>query len=268
MYKAIFIDIDGTLRDSKRNLSQKTKETIKKVTDKGILVILCSGRPRKYTEDLSKKCGASRYIINSGGSSIYDYEEQKVLYREIMDKNACKDLYEIAEKAGVRFMMDVGDGRVVTKIKQTDGSETLLNTDIDTFLRENDVVQCIVADEDFEKIKKLKNKVESVKNAEVKNRHKSLTNKDYPKEGTIYYDLANIECSKGNAIKKFCEKMNIELKDTIAIGDGLNDISMFEVAGYSVAMGNSPEKVKEKASEVTLSNDQDGVAVFLEKLIK
>ena len=52
MIKAIFIDIDGTLRDSNRNLSERTLETIKEVSEKGILVILCSGRPRKYTEEI------------------------------------------------------------------------------------------------------------------------------------------------------------------------------------------------------------------------
>ena len=65
MIKAIFIDIDGTLRDSNRNLSAKTMETIKKVSEKGILVILCSGRPRKYTEQISREYFASKYIITS-----------------------------------------------------------------------------------------------------------------------------------------------------------------------------------------------------------
>ena len=77
MIKAIFIDIDGTLRDSNRNLSAKTIETIKKVSEKGILVILCSGRPRKYTEEISRKCFASKYIITSNGGNIYDYEQNK-----------------------------------------------------------------------------------------------------------------------------------------------------------------------------------------------
>ena len=65
MVKAIFIDIDGTLRDSNKNLSVKTIDTIKKATEKGILVILCSRRPRKYTEQTSRECFASKYIITS-----------------------------------------------------------------------------------------------------------------------------------------------------------------------------------------------------------
>ena len=56
MIKAIFIDIDGTLRDSNRNLSTRTIKAVKDITDKGVLVILCSGRPRKYTEQISREC--------------------------------------------------------------------------------------------------------------------------------------------------------------------------------------------------------------------
>ena len=88
-----------------------------------------------------------------------------------------------------------------------------------------------------------------------------------PREGTIYYDIANIEVNKGNAIKKLCEILDINLKDTIAIGDDYNDISMFKVAGYNVVMGNAIEEVKKYADEITLTNNQDGVAIFLEKLI-
>lgn len=70
MIKAIFIDIDGTLRDSNKNLSRNTIEMIRRVGQKGILVVLCSGRPRKYTEDLSRECFASKYIITSNGANI------------------------------------------------------------------------------------------------------------------------------------------------------------------------------------------------------
>ena len=63
MYKVIFIDIDGTLRDNNKKISDRTIDAIENITKKGIFVILCSGRPRKYTENLSRQCKASKYII-------------------------------------------------------------------------------------------------------------------------------------------------------------------------------------------------------------
>jgi len=268
MYKAIFIDIDGTLRDDNRNISDRTVQTIKKVTEKGILVILCSGRPRKYTEDISKACKGSNYIITSNGASIYDYEKNEILYINKMDKLAIIELYKIAEKVNVRFIMDSIDSRVVNKLKYLDGSELKLETSIENFTDENDIIQCVIADTDFEKMRSIKEKIEKVKNVEIKNQHKNLIDEKAPRIGTAYYDVANIESNKGNGIKEFCKIKNIDLKDVIAIGDSINDISMFKVVGHSVAMGNASDKVKEYADEITASNENDGVAVFLEKLLK
>lgn len=266
MIKAIFIDIDGTLRNSERELSIKTIDTIKKVTENGILVILCSGRPRKYTEKISRECFASKYIITSSGGNIFDYEQNKVLYINKMDKEAIIKLYEIANPTDVRFIMNVGEGRVVNKVKHPD-QEIKLGEDIKSFVYNNDVVQCTIADSDFDKIKNLIPKIEQVENVEIKNGHKSLLDIKFKDDKTIFCDIANIDCNKGTAIKKLLEILNIKKEETIAIGDDNNDLSMFEQVGYKVAVANAIDIVKEKADEITLSNDDDGVAVFLEKLI-
>ena len=267
MVKAIFIDIDGTLRDSNRNLSQRTIDTIKKVSKSGILVILCSGRPRKYTEEISKKCFASKYIITSSGGNIYDYEQNKELYANIMNKEAIIKLYEISNEENVRFIMNVGEGRVVNKVKHPD-QEQELKQDIKDFVYNNEVVQCTIADSNFDKIKNLIPKIEKVENVEIKNRHKSLLDIKFKDDKTIFCDIANINSNKGNAVKKLLEILNISKNEAIAIGDDNNDLAMFEQVGYRVAVDNAIDVVKEKANEITLSNDDDGVAVFLEKLLK
>lgn len=267
MIKAIFIDIDGTLRDSDRNLSSRTINAVKKVTDKGILVILCSGRPRKYTEQISRECFASKYIITSSGGMIYDYEENKVLYVNEMNKEALIKLYEIANSEDVRYIMNVGEGRVVNKVKHAD-QEIQLDEDIKDFVYNNPVVQCTIADSDFDKIKNLIPKIDKVENVEIKNRHKSLLDDKFKDDKTVFCDIANINSNKGNAVKKLLEILNIPKEDTIAIGDDNNDLSMFEQVGYRVAVNNAIDIVKEKADEITLSNDEDGVAVYLEKLLK
>ena len=192
MCKAIFVDIDGTLRNSKRELSSKTIKTVRRASKEGNLIVLCSGRPRKYTEIISKQCCASKYIITSGGGNIYDYNSKKTLYKNIMDKQACKELYNIAKRVDARFMMDVGACRVVNRVEHFDGSEIELKTDIYDFIDNNDIMQCTIADKDFEKIKSIGDEIKAVKNVEIKNQHKSLTNKNYPKNGTIYYNIANI----------------------------------------------------------------------------
>ena len=267
MVKAIFIDIDGTIRDSNKNLSVKTIDTIKKVTEKGILVILCSGRPRKYTEQISRECFASKYIITSSGGNIYDYEQNKVIYVNKMNKEALIKLYEIANPEDVRYIMNVGEGRVVNKVKHPE-QEKKLEENIRDFVYKNDVVQCTIADSSFDKIKNLIPKIEKVENVEIKNRHKSLLDIKLKDNNTIFCDIANIDSNKGNAVKKLLKILKIAKDETIAIGDDNNDLSMFEQVGYKVAVDNAIDIVKEKADEITLSNDEDGVAVFLDKLLK
>ena len=267
MVKAIFIDIDGTLRYSNRNLSSRTKNAIKKVADKGILVILCSGRPRRYTEQVSRECFASKYIITSSGGNIYDYKENKILYVNEMDKEAIIKLYEITNPEDVRFIMNVGEGRVVNKVKHPD-QEKKLEEDIRKFVYKNDIVQYTIADSNFDKIKNLIPKIEKVGNVEIKNRHKSLLDDKFKDDKTVFCDVANINSNKGNAVKKLLEILNIQKEDTIAIGDDNNDLSMFEQVGYKVAVDNAIDIVKENADEITLSNDEDGVAIYLEKLLE
>ena len=77
MYKWVFSDIDGTLRNSERKITERTKESIKKLRNNNVGIILCSGRPRHEVEEVSKECGASRYIISSNGAEVYDYISKK-----------------------------------------------------------------------------------------------------------------------------------------------------------------------------------------------
>lgn len=266
MYKIIFIDIDGTLRNSSENVSNETIAAIKKVTDKGILVILCSGRPRKYTEEISKQCFASKYIITSGGGNVFDYEENKTLYTNEMNKEAIIELYEIARSADVRFMMNVGECRVVNRVKHPE-QEIQLVEDIKDFVCKNKVLQCTIADSDFSKIKELVPKIEAVKNVEIKNRHQALFDYKYIDSRTIYCDVANIDSDKGVAIRKLLEILNIKKENAVGIGDGVNDIPMFREVGYKVAVSNAMDVLKDAADEITLSNNEDGVAAFLNKLL-
>ena len=110
--------------------------------------------------------------------------------------------------------------------------------------------------------------IEKIENVEIKNRHKSLLDDRFKDDNTIFCDIANINSNKGNAVKKLLEILNIKKEETIAIGDDNNDLSMFEQVGRKVAMNNAIDLVKEKADEITLSNDEDGVAIYLEKLLK
>ena len=206
MYKAIFIDIDGTLRNDDREITYKTKEAIKNVREKGILVILCSGRPIKTTKEISKESCASNYIITSNGAYGYDYIENKCVFKNPMRREDCLEIYKIAKENDVNFIMNTEMGRVVLK-KTSNNSDKILDEPIEEFLNKTEVMQCLIQDSSFEKIKSLRPLIEKMKNVEIKNQSKSLTNIKIKPRETTYCDIADIKTSKGYGIKKMCENL-------------------------------------------------------------
>lgn len=267
MYKAIFIDIDGTLKNNNNIISKRTISAIKKIVEKEILVVLCSGRPKKYVEAISRECYASKYIITSNGGNIYDYKENKILHKSTIEKQACIELYKISQQFNTTFLMDIEEMQVANKLEKCNSSRKILDTDIETFVNENDISLCTIKDENFEKMIKIRKLIEKIKEVEIKQEIKSFGDNNTSGKESMYYFIGNTKVCKGNAIERFCKILTIDLKDTVAIGDDFNDISMFKVVGHSVVMGNATSEVKKYADEITLSNEEEGVAVFLEKLI-
>ena len=267
MYKIIFIDIDGTLRNDKKEITEKTKETIRKTIEKGIYVLICSGRPTKYVEEVSKEALASSYVIGCNGGEIYDYKEKKTIYLNALEQGEIMTLWNIANRYDVQFSM-ISNGRRIVKKQTDDETDILLEEPIENFVTDNLVTQCVFSSLNLENIRNSKEEINDIKKIEIVNLSKCLENNKFPKEKPFFLDITCKDTSKGNAIKKLCEYLKIDLKDSVAIGDSYNDVTMFEIVGHSVAMGNAPEDIKRIVDEVTDTNNEDGVAKFLEKVIK
>ena len=148
--------------------------------------------------------------------------------------------------------------------------DDLIDKPIAEFLKEHDVSQCIFISPKLETIKEIKEiEIPKFKDVEIKNQSKCLTNPEEKPWSITYCDIANLDSSKGNGIKKFCEIMNIDLKDTIAFGDDYNDVPMFETVGHAVVMGNANYYIKKNyADEIAEDNNLDGVAKVLERILE
>lgn len=255
MYKIIFIDIDGTLRNDNKEITDRTKEAINKIVRKGIKVVICSGRRTQYTEEVSKEALASSYIIGCNGGEIVDYNKKETIYLNRIEKEEVNVLYYLAQKYGVQ-----------ADIISQKNAEIPLQDTIENFVKTNSVIQCIFSSTVLEKIEKIRKDIELINNVEIVNLSKCLVDSKLPKEQPFFLDIACKGTSKGNGIKKLCEYLKIDLKETVAIGDSYNDLTMFEVVGHSVVMGNAPDDIKKIADEVTDTNNNDGVAKFLEKI--
>ncbi len=261
MYKAVFLDLDDTLLDNEKNISNENKDAIKYVKEKGGLVCIASGRSIEVTKKYKNLADASRYIIYSNGAGIFDCDANEKLFSADIEKDICLNLYNYSIENNIGIRIDTPYGRYVN------GDKYVLNLDIKLnegegidIINDNDVLQISFVAETENEISQA---IEYVK----KNISSSIKIENICKTGIedrfFLVNFVNTNVSKGNAINGLCKYLKINLENVIAIGDGLNDISMIKMAGLGVAMANAESKVKEAADEITSTNLENGVAKIL-----
>ena len=261
--KLILIDSDDTLKKSDGTISERSKKAIRDNRKSGNIVVICTARPRYQTLEVMRDSDANCIVVSSNGAEIYDSRKEQVLFNSFIDKNLVIKLVEDAFVNDIRLILTTEDIEYVTKEVRNPKQVLLSIADYVNVLSECDIKQCMFIDEKKDKIYMEK---------EVISHFNELHIVDEISENSSYYEkwfsVSNVRCSKGNALKFLSDYLNIPIENTIAIGNDKNDISMFEVAGLSVAVANASDDIKSKADYITLSNDEDGVAVFLETLIK
>ena len=170
---------------------------------------------------------------------------------------------EYAFSKDIRLILTSENSEYVTKEIRNSSQRLLRNTNYIEELRKCNVKQCMFIDKKGDEISKIKNILSKNDKLHIVDEI-SVDNMSEEK----WFSVANSECSKGNAVKIISKYFNIPIKNTIAIGNDKNDISMFEAAGLSVAVDNASDDIKNKVDHITLSNDEDGVAIFLESLLQ
>lgn len=270
MIKAIFIDIDETLTNSQREVTEKTKLEIKKCVENGVKIILTSGRSRREAMDFQEQIGTSPYIVSSNGASAYDAENGVEIYNERIDPQMVLQLIKHSRENGYRIKLNYKDLLVMNEAAYPDEKDKEVSyEELERVAVEEQVVQCVITSTDFEKMKVFRDYIKNeCVGIAVANESKRFKNPDLKPSRNYYCDVASSKVSKGNAVKAVCEYFQIKPEEIVPIGDGENDLSMFELTPNSVAMGNSLPEIKEKANYVTASNDEDGVAKVLGFIIK
>lgn len=270
MIKAVFIDIDETLTNSQREVTEKTKLEIKKCVENGVKIILTSGRSRREAMDFQEQIGTSPYIVSSNGASAYDAENGVEIYNERIDPQMVLQLIKHSRENGYRIKLNYKDLLVMNEAAYPDEKDKEVSyEELERVAVEEQVVQCVITSTDFEKMKVFRDYIKNeCVGIAVANESKRFKNPDLKPSRNYYCDVASSKVSKGNAVKAVCEYFEIKPEEIVTIGDGENDLSMFELTPNSVAMGNSLPEIKEKANYVTASNDEDGVAKVLGFIIK
>lgn len=267
-YKLIAIDMDGTLLNSKNQLSNRTIQTLKRVREKGVETVIATGRLYKSASYYANLLGISNSIITSNGALMLD-EKGNVLYENTLDKEKLEKIVKLSSKHNIYhhfYSRDKFYAQYISKevLKFYNEGNQKMNIDVQVYKNLSEIVnnkdikihKCLyIENHGKEKLEKLDLELKSIEGLNITSSwHNNI-------------EVMNKDVSKGKALEELCKIKNINPEQVIAIGDNQNDIPMLDYAGYSIAMGNALDLVKNTADHITLTNDQDGLAVALEKII-
>lgn len=262
-YDIVFIDIDGTLRNSDKELTEVTKEAIKKVIDKGIKVVLCTGRSRKYAKNVALLAGTSEYVVSSNGSEVTNINTDEVIYNGKIDDETIKGLLEYCQTNEINLLLNT--------VKED--YQTINESDNRIYIEKmeeikDEVNQIVITSMNYDRMLVIPDMFkDKFPNIHLNSTAEDLTNGNRHPKTDYYHDYNIVGVSKAKGVVELLDYLNIPLERCITIGDSFNDVSMCEVAGYCVAMGNAVDKLKILADEVTKTNDENGVAEFLNTLV-
>lgn len=261
--KLILIDSDGTLKRTDGSISSRTKKAILNNKIMGNIVVICTARPRYQTINIMKEADACEIIVSSNGAEIYDCNKNKVLKSIFINKEDVYKLVKCAYLKDVRLILAADDFDYVTKESRNSRQIILNKSEWMNQLKNVNVKQCMFIDKKTQILYEIKKEIENNKNIKIVD--EISENDSYDEK---WFCVGNSNSSKGSALQFLADYFSISMKNTIAIGNDKNDISMFRKSGYSISVLNASKEIRELTDEVTLSNDDDGVAIILEKIYK
>ncbi|MGF6952129.1 Cof subfamily protein (haloacid dehalogenase superfamily) [Neobacillus sp. B4I6] len=265
-FKMVCLDIDGTLLNSRHEISDKTKQVIQNVANqKYIPVILVSARMPKGMLSLQKELNIVQPIICYSGALIWNHGDLQL--NITIPVSDVKKVYTIVKNLSIHISLYKDDEWYIEEMDEWAKQEseiTSITPAISDFSnlftiweQESTGPNKILCMAESHKIHQLDVKI---------NDYLSSYLNIYPSKPT-YLEIMPKHTTKTSAIEFLCKEFDILKNEIIAIGDNYNDMNMIEFAGLGIAMGNAPEQVKQIANDITLSNDEDGVAEALKKYI-
>lgn len=274
--KLVALDLDGTLFDNSSHISERNLTAIRSITDKGIHVVISTGRPFEGIPFDQIKGTGINYAITANGSGIYEISTGKCLYENAMDEELVTPILNFLLTRDIHMDAFIG-GKGYTPVQCVETAQKLTvpssikNYIITTRTRLDNILQFI--HENQLKVQKMTLNFYPAADGTLIDREtvrKFLVSN--PSITTVCSGYNNLEftradANKGVGLRKLAEILGVNPDATMAIGDTENDLAIIEAAGIGVAMGNATDAVKARADYVTTTNTKDGVAAAIEHFI-
>ena len=287
MYKLAAIDLDGTMLNQYGIVTQRTKQAIKRAQQRGIEVIIASGRPMDSIKAIAEEIKSEKYFISGNGAIIYDIQNDEIIYENTLKKQKTLDIIKICEENSIYYNIYT-EKEIIAKnlqcnvlyyhkenLNKEEKNKTHINIveNIYDYIvdRDEKVVKITICDNNqviFNSIMRKLKEIEEIEVLEVSHMSRKIIRQgsvEVPIE-YFYTEISAQNVDKWNAIEFLKEKMQIKTEEIVAIGDNVNDKKMIENAGLGIAMGESTPVIKNVANQITGSNNEDGVAQALENL--
>ncbi len=262
--KAIVIDIDGTLLNSEHKMSDRAVTTIKAVIEKGVQVILATGKTRTSAEWIIEKLGLTTPGIYMQGLIVYN-PDGTIRHEQTLDADVARQVITYADDRGYVVIAYSGTHILMKSVNET-------GTKFSKAYHEPEPegigpLQNILGEMSVHKLMAIKPGDSKAIKALRWQLGMQLDEKAKLVQAAIpdMLEVVPRGSSKGAALRTLLREMDLKPDNVMAIGDGENDIEMVQLAKVGVAMENAAAQLKEVAGEVTASNDEDGVAKVIEK---
>ncbi|WP_024615233.1 sugar-phosphatase [Clostridium sp. Ade.TY] len=266
MYKLIALDMDGTLLNEDKQVTEKNKESIKKAKELGVYVVLASGRPIdglvKYLDELDL-LGDNDYVLSYNGCLVQKTKSREVVCDVAIKGSDLKYLKKLADEAGLNIHAFSKERGLITPKENTYTSYEAHHNGIEFHINDFSDIE-----DDEEIIKVMMIDEPEILDAGMKKLPKEIYEKySVAKSTPFFLEFFNKKANKGEGLKLLAEHLGIDKEEIITMGDEMNDFPMIEYAGLGVAMGNACDKIKEIANYITDTNNNDGVSKVIEKFI-
>ncbi|MCD8317464.1 MAG: Cof-type HAD-IIB family hydrolase [Paraprevotella sp.] len=263
-YKILVLDLDGTLTNKKKEITPHTRETLIRAQERGLKVVLASGRPTYGIVPLAEELRLGDfegYILSYNGGQIIDWTTKKRIYENVLDPEIYPYLYDCARSNGFLILSykdeyiiseDSGNPYVLHEaFLNRMGSITVPNfLDVINF----PVPKCLIVGDPSPL-----SRLESEMKHELEGRMNVFRSEPF------FLELVPKGLDKARSLDVLLHELGMTPEEMIAVEDGFNDLSMIKFAGLGVAMANAQEVVRHEANYITLSNEEDGVAAVVDK---
>ncbi len=259
-YRMIALDIDGTLLNSKKEVTPACAEAIREATAAGKIIVFCTGRAVSELEEFFPLLPDIRWAVFASGAGLYDIEKRKTFALRGIPRPDADAVLALAKTKDLMPQLVIGDRDVI----QSSHMERLEHFHMGIYRPLYERAMTLVPDvyayaaacrEGFLKI--------NLYHADPQERVRTRRQLEHLSMEKVYSEVSSLECSamgvsKGSGLLRLCDALRVPASACIAVGDADNDIPMIQAAGLGVAMGNAAENVRTAADRVVADCDHDG----------